>query len=410
MVEFVTQNYSPEIFAFCQYLENIVYSETLLKAKFYETGSLHCRCRLEDSQLRTPFFISVDYSNEEKEKRLTDNLQSVLGEMQRQIVDGIGKNHTFHIILKFSAAAISQPSKDSVKGDDVKADFFPQKPYYNFAQMVLSDSLRTKIEEAMSLVENKDLIYNVWGFSEIDPCPKAVLDFHGKPGTGKTMCAHAIADSLGKKILVMNVAEIESKYVGEAPKNLQKAFETASKENCVLFFDEADSFLGKRISNVQQGAEQEINSLRSQMLTLLESHDGLVIFATNLVENYDQAFNSRILYHLEFELPNLEQRAEIIRKKIPSKLPLQQPFTDDDFMTLAALCENWGGREIKNAVLEGITAKAKTDKTEAVFTLDDFKKAFTEFAERKQRLEEKQSGKKALKIADALETAPKVKL
>lgn len=405
MVEFVTQNYSPEIFAFCQYLENIVYSETLLKAKFYETGSLHCRCRLEDSQSNIPFFISADYSDETKEKRLTNNLQSVLEEMQQQITDTIGDKRVFHIILKFT----EKPTQND-KNEDSKAEFFPQKPYYKFAQMVLSDSLRTKIEEAMSLVENKDLIYNVWGFSEIDPCPKAVLDFHGKPGTGKTMCAHAIADSLGKKVLIMNVAEIESKYVGEAPKNLQKAFETASKENCVLFFDEADSFLGKRISNVQQGAEQEINSLRSQMLTLLESHDGLVIFATNLVENYDQAFNSRILYHLEFELPNLEQRAEIIRKKIPSKLPLQQPFTDQDFLALAALCENWGGREIKNAVLEGITAKAKTDKGDAVFTLDDFKKAFSEFAERKQRLEDKQSGKKDFKIANAIENAPKVKI
>lgn len=405
MVEFVTQNYSPEIFAFCQYLENIVYSETLLKAKFYETGSLRCRCRLEDSQSNTPFIISTEYSDERKEKRLVNNLQSVLEDMQQQITEGIGNNRIFHIFLKFA-----DKSTQNETNEDSKAEFFPQKPYYNFAQMVLSDSLRTKIEEAMSLVENKDLIYNVWGFSEIDPCPKAVLDFHGKPGTGKTMCAHAIADSLGKKILIMNVAEIESKYVGEAPKNLQKAFETASKENCVLFFDEADSFLGKRISNVQQGAEQEINSLRSQMLTLLESHDGLVIFATNLVENYDQAFNSRILYHLEFELPNLEQRAEIIRKKIPSKLPLQQPFTNDDFLSLAALCENLGGREIKNAVLEGITAKAKTDKADAVFTLDDFKKAFTEFAERKKRLEDKQSGKKDFKIADALENAPKIKI
>ena len=400
MVEFATE-YDSGIFGFCQYLENVVYCETMLKAQNFGIKSLKCRCRLDYTDEKTPYRIVSNYSDdEEKEKKLVDNLSAVLSVKANEIAKGIGKRKIFTIGLDFKL-------NDS---HDKKSDFIAQKPYFKFSQMVLSEKLKTNIDEAISLVENKDLIYNEWGFSEIDPCPKAVLDFHGKPGTGKTMCAHAIADSLGKKILVMNVAEIESKYMGEAPQNLQKAFETARKEDCVLFFDEADSFLGKRISNVQQGAEQEINSLRSQMLTLLESHDGLVIFATNLVENYDQAFNSRILYHLEFELPNLEQRAEIIRKKIPSKLPLQQPFTDNDFMTLAALCENWGGREIKNAVLEGITAKAKADKGNAIFTLDDFKAAFNSFAKRKSHLEEKQSGKKTTALGNALDNAPKVKI
>lgn len=73
-----------------------------------------------------------------------------------------------------------------------------------------------------------------------------------------------------------------------------------------MFFDEADSFLGKRIQNVNQSADQALNSLRSQMLILLEEHSGVVIFATNLVSNFDKAFQSRILKHIKFDLPNEE--------------------------------------------------------------------------------------------------------
>ena len=109
--------------------------------------------------------------------------------------------------------------------------------------------------------------------------------------------------------------------MGDSAKNLMNAFNTAKEHNCVLFFDEADSFLGKRIQNVTQGADQALNSLRSQMLILLEEFEGVVIFATNLVSNFDQAFESRILKHIKFALPNEEARAVIINKMIPEHLP-----------------------------------------------------------------------------------------
>ena len=68
----------------------------------------------------------------------------------------------------------------------------------------------------------------------------------------------------------------------------------------MLFFDEADSFLGKRIQNVSSSSDQAINSLRSQMLILLEDFEGVVVFATNLADNYDKAFESRICKHISF--------------------------------------------------------------------------------------------------------------
>jgi AAA+ superfamily predicted ATPase len=212
----------------------------------------------------------------------------------------------------------------------------------------------------------------------------------GSPGTGKTMAAHAIAAELGKKILAVNYAEIESKFVGDAPKNLISAFEIAKKESCVLFFDEADSFLGKRITSVSSSSDQAVNSLRSQMLILLETFDITVIFATNLNENYDKAFDSRILCSIKFELPDRELRKQSIAKMIPSKAPINREILTDELLyKLSDLTEGFSHRELKNAALMVLTecCKRNSEITEDllvdVFTLK--KKEFEEKNEKEAR-------------------------
>ncbi len=164
------------------------------------------------------------------------------------------------------------------------------------------------------------------------------------------MTAHAIANYLGMKILVANYAEIESKYVGEAPKNLLKVFELADKHNAILFFDEADTFLSKRISSINSSADHALNALKSQMLILLENFSGIVIFATNFVKSYDEAFNSRIFKHIRFELPDKETRKKIIKIMIPPKAPLDFQLDDENLEKLAEISEGFSGRDIKNAV------------------------------------------------------------
>ena len=298
------------------------------------------------------------------------------------------------LIIHCQFKAKSTRSEESKKGDS-NSLFVPQQPRYNFGQIILPDYVKKEIFNALKVIEYKDVVYNVWGFSECDPIPRSVLNFYGDPGTGKTMCAHAIADKLGKKILALNYAEIESKYVGEAPKNLQKAFDTADETDSVLFFDEADSFLGKRIQNVTQGAEQALNSLRSQMLILLEEHSGVVIFATNLVSNYDNAFESRILKHIHFELPNHDARIEIIKKMIPTKLPLSEPISQEELDEASDILEGFSGREIKSAVLELLLDKAVKDPSNITFCGNDFINAFRNKKLQKEQL--KNEEKKILK-------------
>ena len=283
----------------------------------------------------------------------------------------------------------NQKENKDKKRENETPDFIPVTPRYTFDQIILPDSTRKEILDALKVIECKDLIYTQWGFSEVDAVPRSVLNFHGKPGTGKTMCAHAIANYLGKKFLALNYSEIESKYVGEAPKNLVKAFETAKKLDAVLFFDEADSFLGKRLENVSQGSDQALNSLRSQMLILLEEFPGIVLFATNLWSNFDEAFNSRILKHIEFQLPNREARVAILKKMLPSKLPLEAPFTEEQLLEASDKIEGFSGREIKSAVLDMLLSKADISKTDIRFSIDDLYEALDKKVEEcKQRKEE----------------------
>ena len=124
------------------------------------------------------------------------------------------------------------------------------------------------------------------------------------------MTAEAVANKLGKNIIKATYADVESKYVGEGPKMIKAIFMAAERQNAVLFLDESDSLLSKRLINVSQGSEQAINSLRSQLLICLENFNGIVIFASNLVINYDPAFLSRLI-NIEFVVPSNEQREKI---------------------------------------------------------------------------------------------------
>lgn len=302
------------------------------------------------------------------------------------------QHHSLIIHISFKKSSTNTMSKENTTTDNKHnkevntLQLVPQQPRFDFSQIILSDFVRKEVFDALKVIECKDVVYNVWGFSECDPIPRSVLNFYGDPGTGKTMCAHAIASKLGKKILALNYAEIESKYVGEAPKNLQKAFDIADETDSVLFFDEADSFLGKRIQNVTQGAEQALNSLRSQMLILLEEHSGVVIFATNLVSNFDSAFESRILKHIHFELPNHDARIEIIKKMIPTKLPLSEPISKETLDEASDILEGFSGREIKSAVLELLLSKAEKKPTNITFSSIDFINAFKKKKMQKEQL------------------------
>jgi SpoVK/Ycf46/Vps4 family AAA+-type ATPase len=220
-------------------------------------------------------------------------------------------------------------------------------PYFNFDLLVLPDEVKDDIYTAVSLIEMETKIFDEWNLRSIEPFPRTSLNFHGQTGTGKTLAAHAVASKLGKLILTSSYAQIESKYHGEGPKNVEALFWAAERDGAILFIDEADSLLSQRISNVTQGSEQAINSMRSQLLICLEKFSGIVIFATNFVQSYDKAFRSRIR-DVYFPLPDYTCRIEIWRRHFPAQLPLSQDIVPEEL----AKEDSLSGRDIKNIVLD----------------------------------------------------------
>ena len=224
------------------------------------------------------------------------------------------------------------------------------------AEVILPPQTRRTLEQALAQVRNHALIFRSWGLGERHTTGRGLtFNFAGPPGTGKTICAEAVAHAVGMKLLVVDYAEAESMWVGETPKNIAGVFRSAADQNAVLFFDEADAIATRRSTGGILPYDREMNLTVNVLLRELEEFNGIVIFATNLAANFDPAFERRIRTHVLFEMPRMEERVQIWKLQIhPQKTPLAP---DVDFRRLAERYEISGG-DIKNAVLKAAAAAA----------------------------------------------------
>jgi SpoVK/Ycf46/Vps4 family AAA+-type ATPase len=229
-------------------------------------------------------------------------------------------------------------------------------PERTLADVILPPQTRRTLEQALAEVRNHTLIFSRWGLGERHTSGRGLaFNFAGPPGTGKTICAEAIAHELGMKLLVVDYAEAESMWIGETPKNIVAAFRAAVEKNAVLFFDEADAIATRRSAGAPLRADREANLTVNIILRELEAFNGIVIFATNLAANFDPAFERRIRTHVLFEMPGVEERVRIWQLQIhPQKTPLAP---DVDFQGLAERYVVSGG-DIKNAVIKAAAAAA----------------------------------------------------
>lgn len=229
-------------------------------------------------------------------------------------------------------------------------------PRRTFDDVILPPATRRALDVALAHVTQHDLIFRRWGLGERHPTGLALaFNFAGPPGTGKTICAEAIAHSLGRELLVVRYAELESMWMGETPKNVSAIFRTAREEEAVLLFDEADAIAARRSTSMDHGFQRESNSIVSVLLQELERYNGVVIFATNLAANFDPAFERRIRTHVLFEMPGEAERERIWQVQLH---PLRTPLAADvDFKALARRYEVSGG-DIQNAVLKAALAAA----------------------------------------------------
>lgn len=210
--------------------------------------------------------------------------------------------------------------------------------------LVLDPKVKTDILALLYQHKHAKKLFEDWGLGDVIEYGRGMtMMFYGPPGTGKTYGANCIAKALGKELLVLGAAEIQTSEPGGANRNIQNAFTEARDNNKVLFIDECDSLISNR-NNLGMILASEINTL----LTEIEKFEGVCILASNRIGDMDPALERRLSLIIEFPMPNMEQRMEIWKKLLPAKMPLHE----DVKVEKLAEMELSGGL-IKNVVLQG---------------------------------------------------------
>jgi len=127
--------------------------------------------------------------------------------------------------------------------------------------------------------------------------------FDGPDGTGKTLTAELLGKHSKLDVYRIDLSMVVSKYIGETEKNLEQLFARAEDKRWILFFDEADALFGKRTS-VKDAHDKFANQEVSYLLQRIEDYNGMVILATNMKSNIDDAFRRRFNSVLKFSLPD----------------------------------------------------------------------------------------------------------
>ena len=217
--------------------------------------------------------------------------------------------------------------------------------------------------------------------------------FYGGPGTGKTETAYQLARETGRDIMIVDVPQIKSKWVGDSEKNIKALFDRyrelvkrssplptspkgeekqagnwqagtekqASDEQAVtqplplgggregaapiLLFNEADAIIGIRKQGAQNAVDKMENSIQNIILQEMETLDGIMIATTNLTQNLDSAFERRFLYKIKFEKPDAAVRQHLWQSMMPA-------LSEADAHTLAT------GYDFSGGQIENISRKA----------------------------------------------------
>lgn len=198
------------------------------------------------------------------------------------------------------------------------------------------------------------LIVNTWIENKIEINNNKILEkkinkgykclFFGPPGTGKTLTASLIGKKNNKDVYRIDLSQVVSKYIGETEKNLAKIFDVAENKDWILFFDEAESLFSKRTS-VQDSKDKYANQQTAYLLQRIENYNGLIILATNLKPNIDQAFSRRIQSMINFPIPSYKERIILWVNALNGIAELDKKFIDQ----IANTYEISGG-VIKNVI------------------------------------------------------------
>ncbi len=226
---------------------------------------------------------------------------------------------------------------------------------FTINDLILPEKQKHEIDELIAMAKNRSLVLEEWGVGKKLASGTGISAlFVGVPGTGKTLSAQVIAGELGLDLYCVDLSTIVSKYIGETEKNLEKIFTEAQNSNVILFFDEADSLFGRR-SEVNDAHDPYANIEVGYLLQRIETYDGIVLMATNLGANLDEAFTRRIHYIIDFPFPDEETRLRLWQLLLPDNIEKDPNIDLEPFAAFYKIA----GANIRNAIVWAIYDAAR---------------------------------------------------
>jgi AAA+ superfamily predicted ATPase len=208
----------------------------------------------------------------------------------------------------------------------------------NWEDLVLENHVMEQVLEINSWIKNGKTLITEWGLeNKIKPGYRTL--FYGAQGTGKTLTATLLGKITTKEVYRVDLSMIVSKYIGETEKNLSRIFDIAQHKDWILFFDEADALFGKRTANSSSN-DRYGNQQKGYLLQKIEDFPGVVILATNLKENIDEAFTRRFQSIIHFNMPGPVERLQLWKNTFSGKCELDQSI---DIKDIAEQFELSGG-------------------------------------------------------------------
>lgn len=211
------------------------------------------------------------------------------------------------------------------EGTPPRPDFSPNFPArrlttrLDWDDLVLPAAVRDQLDHILSWMTNRDRILTDWGLArQFGRGYKAL--FYGPPGTGKTLTATLLGQRTGLDVYRVDLSMVVSKYIGETEKNLGLIFDMAAERDWILFFDEADALFGARTATTSSN-DRHANQEVSYLLQRIEECESLVILASNLRSNIDDAFFRRFQSAIGFARPTVPERRQLWERTL-STLPL----------------------------------------------------------------------------------------
>ena len=305
--------------------------------------------KTEDQQEIWQAYLGKDYANHAKAVRKIAEQFSLEPEQIATIAHQIQavQNEKSPELWELSRQACRQSLQNLAQRIESKT---------NWDDLMLPDATTQQLEYLLAHIRHKTRVYQDWGFKSKTHYGFGINAlFYGSSGTGKTMAASAIANTLELDLYRIDLSQTINKYIGETEKHLSKIFDMAESSGALLLFDEADALFGKR-SDVSDSKDRYANMQVSYLLQRLETYTGIAILTTNFKEALDHAFVRRLRFMIEFPYPNKTERKRIWQACFPK----QTPLANLDFNKLAQL--HITGSNIKNIALHAAFIAAESDK------------------------------------------------